>query len=115
MAARKYIIIDSDQNRSKLIKWEGLLNTDTGDVYEFTHFADRTVQVTGTFDGAVTIQGSNDGTNYATLNDVFGIPLSFTAAGLRAIAECPKYVKPVVAAGTTALNAVNIFSNGERA
>lgn len=71
------------------------------------HAGAVTVQVTGTFGvgGTVVIEGSNDGTNYVTLNDAGGAALSLTAAGLKAIRELPAYIRPRVTAGdgTTSL------------
>lgn len=81
-------------------------------------FADRCVQVTGTFGagGSVTIQGSNDdGTTWSTLKDAFGTALTFTSAGIAQITELPQYIRPSVTAGdgTTAIN-VRIFMRGVR-
>lgn len=108
MTVRNYSIA-KDDNAGRVVKWAGLLNADSGQVYKFTELKDRSVQVTGTFDGAVTIQGSNDGVNFATLTDHTGVLLSFTSAGVRFIAEAVLYIKPVVAAGSTAANEVNLF------
>lgn len=81
--------------------WAGLLNTDVGDPQEFIEFADRSVQVTGTFGagGAVVLEGSNDGTNYATLTDSTGTALSITAAGIKQITQITQFVRPRVTAG----------------
>lgn len=63
-------------------------------------WADRSVQVSGSFGGAtVNIQGSNDGANYYTLNDPFSDPLTFTIEGLRAITELVNYIRPAVVGG----------------
>ena len=70
-------------------------------------FADRCVQVSGTFGaaGSVSIQGSNDGSNWAVLNNAQGTAATFTAAGIKQIVELPRYVRPFVTAGdgTTSL------------
>lgn len=58
---------------------------------------DRCVQVAGTFNGgSLTIQGSNDDTNWATLHDATGADLVFTAAGLRSVMEGPLFIRPVL-------------------
>ena len=66
-----------------------------------TGFADRSVQITGTFGtgGTVLIEGSNDGTNYATLNDPQGVAISKTAAGIFEISQIVKFIRPRVSAG----------------
>lgn len=61
------------------------------------------VQVTGTLGGStVAIQGSNDGTNWITLNDEAApaSPCSFTSAGFKGVLQFAKYIKPVVTGGT---------------
>jgi hypothetical protein len=82
-------------------------NGETGDPLPFTKYADRSVQVSGTFGagGTVVVQGSNNGTNYHTLTDPQGNALSFTAAGLEQITEVVKFIRPSVTAGdgTTSL------------
>ena len=67
------------------------------------------VQVTGTFGagGSISVQGSNDGTNYAILKNAQGTAATFTAAGIQQIVELPRYMRPLVTAGdgTTSLTA----------
>jgi hypothetical protein len=54
-------------------------NADTGIAIDMTDYADRSVQVEGTFGSAtITIEGSNDGTNWETLRDPQGVALTFT-------------------------------------
>jgi hypothetical protein len=75
-------------------------------------WADRSFQVTGTFGGAsVTIEGSNDGSTYLTLNDPFGSPLNFPSPALRAVTEVSWVIRPraVGGDGTTALAVSAIF------
>lgn len=83
-------------------KWETLTTTNAdGSPLVIDRRTDRSVQVVGTFGsgGTVVIEGSNDGTNYRTLNDFQGSALSFTSAGLEGIAEVPAYIRPRVTAG----------------
>lgn len=84
-----------------LCLWETLTNANTtGTPLAMMPWADRCVQVVGTFDSAtVVIQGSNDGTNWATLADPQGNALSFTATGLEAILELPRYIRPSTSGG----------------
>lgn len=89
--------------------WASMTNSgsDVGSPLELPGWADRSVQVTGTFGtgGTVVIEGSNDGTNYVTLNNLQGSALSFTSASLKGIAENTRYIRPRVSAGdgTTSL------------
>lgn len=81
-------------------------NADSAPI-DFCQWADRCVQVAGTFGagGTVVIEGSNDGSNYVTLNNAQGTALSLTGAGLKQIVEIPRYARARVTAGdgTTSL------------
>lgn len=91
-------------------EWDALTTGDDGQPIDWSEFADRSVQVYGTFGGAtVTMQGSNDPgptpTNWNTLTDLQGNALAFTAAGLEMIAEPTCWVRPVVTGGAgTSIN-----------
>lgn len=89
-------------------KWLLLLNGNDGAPLLIDRRTDRSVQVSGTFGagGTLVIEGSNDGTNYYTLNDLQGTALSFTSARLEGISEMPLYIRPRVTAGdgTTSLS-----------
>lgn len=76
-------------------------NADIGLPIEMTDYADRSVQVEGTFGAAtVVIQGSNDGTNFQTLRDPQGVALSFTTAGLKQILETTRLIRVSSSGGT---------------
>lgn len=76
-------------------------DADQGTAIEMTDFADRSVQVEGTFGAAtVVIQGSNDGTNWQTLRDPQGVALSFTTAGLKQVLETTRFIRPSSSGGT---------------
>jgi hypothetical protein len=83
------------------VLWAGLLNTDTGSSFDAEDMADRSVQIFGTFGtgGAMTFQGSNDGTNWWTLTDSIGAAIVLTAAGGRVVAEAPRFVRPNITGG----------------
>lgn len=97
----------SESDKAKLITWTGLLNGDDGAPAQWVDFADRCVQVTGTFGtgGSLTMEGSNDGTNFSSLADPQGNALTFTSSKLEQVLELPRYVRPRVTAGdgTTSL------------
>ena len=82
-----------------------------GATMKYPEWADRTFSVTGTFGagGTLVIQGSNDGTNWFTLNSAAGATAaSFTAAGIKTMIELPLFVRPFVSAGdgTTSLSVI---------
>ena len=92
-----------------LVTWNGLALNDTGLPFVLSQYADRSVQVVGTFGvgGIVVIEGSNDNSNYATLNDPQGNPISFTLTNkIETISEIVVAIRPKVTAGdgTTAVN-----------
>lgn len=87
-----------------VIKWTG--ETGTGLRAEVGRYVDITVQATGS--GTVTVEGSNDGTNWVALKDPTGAAISL-AAGSNAMAvllEHPVLIRPVVAGGTATITAV---------
>lgn len=71
-------------------------------------YADKTVSIDGTFgaSGSITLQGSNDGTNWFPITKPAGGAITFTAAGGAACIENPAFMRPTVTVsdGTTALN-----------
>ena len=98
---------DNASVHAPVVTWTGLLNGDDGSSWEGPDCADRSVAVTGTFGtgGSITIQGSNDGTNWFALTDPQGNAITKTAAALEQITEITKFVRPIVTAGdgTTSL------------
>ena len=88
-------------NGAVLVTW-ALTDADTGTAFPVPYAADLTVQVSGTFGSATAVlQGSNDGTNWATLNAVVGTNTSFTVAGIRKVAENPGYIRAVTSGGSS--------------
>lgn len=88
----------SKDESAYLVTWEALTNVETsGTAVQGYGYADRSIQVVGTFNGAtVTIQGSNDGTNWVSMTDVLGNAISMTTAGLKQIVEITRYIRPSV-------------------
>ena len=71
------------------------------------------VQVTGTFGGAtIALQVSNNGTNFVTLNDAVGAPITFTAAGMREFSTAALFIKPTSSGGTADNVTVTIVLRG---
>lgn len=85
------------------ITWEGITEADSGAAVIAADLIDKTVQTIGDFttSGAITMQGSNDGTNWFSLTDDGSTAIVMTAAtaGHR-IHENPLYVRPLATAGT---------------
>jgi len=93
-------IIDAEAQIT-IATWAGLATGDDGASIRYGGAADRTVQIVGTFGGAtVTMQGSLDGTNWASLTDVQGNAIAVTAAALESITELVRYIRPVVTGGS---------------
>lgn len=109
------------ENKNAIVKVTyTLANGDDGSPFPFSEWADRSVQVTGTFgaSGNVLWEGSNDGgTTYAPLTDPQGNALNFTAAKIEAVTEICEYARPRVTAGdgTTALEVSVIARNARSA
>lgn len=91
-----------------VVAWSGLLNGDDGAAIQFAEFADKSIQFSGTFGvgGSITLQGSNDGTNWFPLTDPQGNAITKTAAALEKVDEATAWVRPIVTAGDAATNLV---------
>lgn len=95
------------------VVWATLTSADTSgaalDQVLLADFADRSIQITGTF-GTATLkfQGSNDESNFVSLTDPQGNAIEKTAASIEQVMENTLTVKPVVttADGTTSLTVV---------
>lgn len=102
MATVNFSDLGNQREGVRTVSWSGIVGADNCTPYEFSAYPDKSVQVLGpTFVSNVVIQGSNDGTNWATLTDNLGNPLTFGAAGLKYITENTRYIRPSVAAGAS--------------
>lgn len=94
-------------NSYALLTWVLTTTNSDGAPFEMLDKSDIFVQMTSAALGGATFvwQGSNDGTNWLTLNNVAGsTALSFTAAGGGQVIERPRYMRPnlsVVGAAAT--------------
>jgi hypothetical protein len=89
-----------------VVRWANLAAGDTGEMLEAVQYTDKSVQVGGTFGvgGAVVIEGSNDGNNWATLTDPQGNALNMSSASIELVSEATRYIRPrVIGDGTTDL------------
>jgi hypothetical protein len=95
------------QHNAVLVVWSGLLNGDDGTPFEHADFGDRSVQFQGTPGAApsISLQGSNDASNYVILTDPQGNVITKTAAGtLETVEENTRYMRPIVTAGDGTTN-----------
>lgn len=107
MAAKSAVVVNQQGNQSVRTAAWVLATGDTGVEVGFADFADRSVQVSGTFGGAtITLEGSNNGTDWVGLRDPQGVAISFTAAGLKQVLESTLLVRPVITGG--AASSVNV-------
>ena len=113
MAAKKPVVTVHN-DRGVTFFWENITNADTivGQIdAQFIDFADRSMQVTGTFDGCtIAAGGANDGATFVTLKDGLGGNASVTAAGIKQIYETTLYLIPTIAsAGASTDVDITIF------
>jgi len=99
--------INNDKSVMRIV-WADLAQNDDGAKVKMSEYADRSVQVFGTFGagGTVRIEGSNDGgTTWAVLSDPQGNALDVTTAKIEAVTEIVQMLRPRVTAGdgTTSL------------
>lgn len=94
-------VTQSGDGSVKYFVFEGIGDGDTGTPIPFAEWADRSVQIVGTFGsgGTVAWEGSNDGVTWATLSDPQGNAISKTGAALEQVAEITKWARPHVTAG----------------
>lgn len=111
------------------VQWTGLLNGDDGAPYVCPQYADKSVQVHGTFGagGTILLEGTNQqaytpdrvalAPTYLQLTDPQGNNLSFTAAKIEQVLENLNAIRPRVSAGdgTTSLTCTCIISTSAKA
>lgn len=106
--------IPAGDHRLRLFKWENVTKDDVCAALgpEWAPWADRSVQAAGTFDaGELAWQGSNDGTNWATLTTPAGTDAKLSAAGLKQVLDAALNSKPVLTgAGVSADITVTVFA-----
>lgn len=100
------ITATTDRNTSNgaiIVTWTSMGTADTGSSFSVPSAASLTLQHTGTFGGAtIVLQGSNDGTTWATLTQTGGsnTAMSYTVAGVHSSVDMPVYVRPVTSGGS---------------
>lgn len=85
------------------VQWVG--ETGTGVKAEVAAYSDITIQASGS--GTLTVEGSNDGTNWVALKDMAtGLALSVTVPGMAVLMEHPYFIRAVVTGGTATVTAL---------
>lgn len=100
-----------------LVTWTPLTQTNAdGAAVTLPAWTDRSVQIVGTFGTAtVVLEGSNDGTNWATLTDPQGNAISTTSAKLEQVEEATRYFRANSSGGNGATSvSVYVFCTGYR-
>ncbi len=100
MAVRAFGIDYRDRGAA-VITWTGLEDGDTGTPFSLIQFADKMIQVTGTFGsgGEVTVEGSSTDSDWETLTDYDGNPIVITDETQWLIKENPVNIRVNVTGG----------------
>ena len=104
-----------EQIRAAAYRWTDYSTADTATPIKLQNMQGLagSVQVTGTFGGAtITLQVSNDGTNYTTLSDSTAAAISLTAAGMREFSTAALWLKPTSSGGTADNVTVTVVLRG---
>lgn len=91
--------------------WTPMGNADTGTPDQLSRWPQKSVQFGGTFGGAtVVLEGSDDGTTYATVKDVAGTSVSATSAARFDVLDVPYHIRPRTSGGTGTAITVTLTS-----
>lgn len=116
MAVKTFTVteIATRGDRGHLVVWASLGNGDSGSPISMIGSPKRTIQAVGTFAGGATVvvQGSNDGTNWATLTNEHGTACSFAASGISSVTELPLYIRPLAVGDPAAVITMLLQSKG---
>lgn len=92
---------DNPGQRALLVSWNLTAAMETGNAYCTALFKPVSVQYEGTWDSAtLVLAGSNDETNFVTLQDGLGNGISVTDDGFDDIGQHPAYVRPSISNGS---------------
>lgn len=110
MATKQPTVTVVQGGRARLYQWT-LNDGDDGTPVEAVEFADRSVQVGGTFGGAtVIVEGSNDSTNYNTLTDPQGNDLQVIGPKVEMVTEVTRLIRPRVSGGASVAVVVSLLA-----
>lgn len=98
--------------KTYIVTW-ALGNADTGVAVNLVSAPDRSVQIAGTLGSAtIVLEGSNDGTNWVTLTDPQGNPISKTVAAIEQIEELTLYIRASSSGGSGTAVTVTLLLRG---
>ena len=94
------------------VVWAALANGDTGALVELPSYSDGSVQIEGAAfgGGTLTMQATNDGTNYQTMTDPQGNDIAKTAADLEQLTEIARYIRPSLSGGAAGAVTVTLIA-----
>lgn len=105
MATINYTIEKTANPLVWVVSWLGVTNADTCVPFDVSTVpgaggTDRSIHVVGTFGtDAALLTGSNDGVNFAALNDAEGNSIALGSTGLVQVLEYTRAVAPLVTGG----------------
>ena len=105
MATKTPVILNLGDQDGSILSFAWTLNgTDDGAPMEWAQWADRSVQMSGTWGaGTVVWEGSNDGVTYFTLTDVQAAAISKTSDALEQVVEVTRFARPRASVSVTAV------------
>jgi hypothetical protein len=115
MATVSHTRSTTGNSRAFVATWLNLATGDEGDALPFGQYTDRSVQVVGTFGGAtVVVEGSLNGTDWATLTDPQGNDLLITTAKIEMVTEATVFIRPRISGGdgTTDITVLMLLKEG---
>jgi hypothetical protein len=114
MATRTQTTTTSEEQRTLVVRWNGLANGDDGVAVPFGYSPERTIQVFGTFGGGtLSLEGSlepSSPANWVVLTDPQGNPIALTSDSIETVMENTMWVRPVLAGGAAGSVSVLVMS-----
>lgn len=84
-----------------MVTWATLGDAETGGAANTDGRSDYTITASGTWGAAtVTMEGSNDNSNWFPMTDFLGVAMTFTANGMKTVGTSPFYVRARTSGGT---------------
>jgi len=105
-------VIDRTIAKIPRVLWEAVKNGDTATALPISEQwgLAASVQATGTFSsGSVTMQHSNDGTNWFTAKDLQGNNIVLAANGIAEFSLSSAYIRPSFSGGTAETGDVDVI------
>ncbi len=93
--------VNKNDGSTYLVTWTPVTESDTFGPVFLPEYADKSVHVTGTFGSCtLAVHGSNDGVNYAALNDASSTVIGIQSDKIKQVLENTAYVKPIATGGS---------------